>query len=217
MFRSASDACDSSKREIAFTDTVIETSPVLRIYLRLLTKMTFPYVDTFSACERLCNTITFLRKYECKGLVQLIETECTNRLLLELMPPLYVFMVGATMDAPSLCSTALSHRYATEPATGEAKFIDSALLSLTPSAAANGGTWPLNILERLPLDYSWAVSAAWTQGWGHAYATACAGREDFDIASHFWHNIQSVKHNIHSVKHNKSTRKRRTSRQPRVT
>lgn len=60
--------------------------------------MTVPPVNTFKECELMCDTITFLRKYDCAGLMQLIKTECTNRLLLEHIPPLYVFMMAATMN-----------------------------------------------------------------------------------------------------------------------
>lgn len=156
------------------TDTHIETAAVLDAYLGLVSRMTVPPVNTFKECELMCDTITFLRKYDCDGLMQLIKTECTNRLLLERIPPLYVFMMAATMDDVSWCVMALDRAYEVEEkAKDEAPYINLALLSLSPTSRTDGGTWPLELHHRLPLQYAWAVTSAWTQCWGYRYANAC--------------------------------------------
>lgn len=202
VFSSASETCDDGQKRIEFTDTDLERAPVVRVYRQLLRRMTFLAVTSFEQCVVMCDTVEFLRKYECEGLLRLVKTECMNRLLLKTMPPLYAFMLGAVMDDIELCVAALQYRYDVEVRRGEARFVDAHILSLSPDVQSRGATWSLEIYERLPMYYAWAITSTCSQWWGSLYAKRRApeslyyGRDtvpDYDIVEEFERYIKWAK------------------------
>lgn len=171
-------ACSGEKRELALTDDQIERSAVLSLALGLIAHREVPWKNTFATCEAFCDTIDFLRKCDCEVVIKFIRTEFTNRLLLRSVCPLYVFMMAATMGDEGWATLALKYRFhIEEKEEGEADFVDLPLLSLIPSQEEQGGgSWPIQLWDRLPVDFLWAATTAWTKEWGCKYAIESVSR-----------------------------------------
>lgn len=99
---------DNSNKEIHFVDMDFENRDILRLFLHLLTQpaVPFPTKDRLTHCLSLTN---FLKKYDCGQGLQVLRLCVLAAFTAHGDRWEYVdaFVVGAALDDPLLCSTAL--------------------------------------------------------------------------------------------------------------
>lgn len=192
MLNDAVEACAATpaasgnfKREICFTDPLIETSDVLERFLHFMMKGELAkWDDTFKECEALCRTVAFMRKYECEFILSFFKRYLRDRHKSKTFAPFYIFMLAAALDDVELSIAAF--RRANGPATikwpaykrdhGIPGVNDSTtptdILNLRPDNGDN--IWPYDLWPHIPADYLWAANKAWSMKWAARVADDAA-------------------------------------------
>lgn len=179
MFQDTIKSCTSTTKEVSLPDPKIERATVLEHFLEISAKgRLMLWKNDFQMCESLCDTVAFMRKYDCERPLQILRMHVLNHLLLKQFAPLYVFMVAAAMDDVELSILAFRHRYDEDrmPAgsvilpemSGGARPFDFDSLNARGGTGANSdpdSTWPYQLWAMVPADYLWAATRAWNKTW----------------------------------------------------
>lgn len=157
-------------------DPKIERATVIELFLELSAEgKLLQWKNHFKMCEALCDTVAFMRKYDCERPLQILRMHVLNRLLLKQFAPLYVFMVAAVMDDIELSAFAFRHRFDASDIMPAGTVILPEMSGGVPpldlvSLNARGGldsdsTWPYQLWAMVSADFLWAASRAWNKAW----------------------------------------------------
>lgn len=175
------------EREIRFTDSIIESSDVIELFLGFLTHGKLSSgTDSYKKCEVLCHTVRFMRKYDCENLLSFLKVTLKYELRCTRLAPFFHFMLAAAMDDVqwSIAAFQQAYRYNFSGKTDEVNVgreipgvtddeMATALLNLRPDSRADG-TWPYELWPHISADYLWAAIKAWTKKWAQITATTTA-------------------------------------------
>lgn len=180
VMRDTIHSCSGTPKEVSLSDPKIECATVIERFLEISAKgKLLNWTNDFKMCETLCDTVAFMRKYDCERPLAILRMHVLNQLLLKQLAPLYFFMVAAAMDDVELSILAFRHRYdvtyfkAVEnqilPAmTGSTRSFD--FISFNARGGAGSitdpdSTWPYQLWAIVPADYLWAATRAWNRTW----------------------------------------------------
>lgn len=179
-------ATDGFKREICFTDPVIDASDVLERFLHFMMKGEgATWDDKFNDCEALCRTVSFMKKYEREFTLSFFKRYVRGKHQGKEMAPFHVFMLATAMDDVELSIAAFRNVNSFKPAYCRRTDIPgvtsghmaAALLNLT-LAYGGDSAWPFELSTYIPADYLWAANKAWGKKWAQTVAIDAAREQD---------------------------------------
>lgn len=167
-------AIGSGPRELSLSDESIETAPVMRMFLDLVTLGRLhvylpPTVveaepTELRAIRALYALVHFLQKYECRVQLRTVLVEVRQRVDAGDWPPFLGFVVGAVADDERTWSGALQHRTTTWD-----RYIENVAVSWTAmnvrrllgQSTLDPRCLPYDFWIMCPPEFMWALTVSW--------------------------------------------------------
>lgn len=167
-------AIGSGPRELSLSDESIETAPVLRMFLDLVTlgrlhvylppSVVEAEPTELRAIRALYALVHFLQKYECRVQLRTVLVEVRQRVDTGDWPPFLGFVVGAVADDERTWSGALQHRTTTWD-----RYIENVTVSWTAmnvrrllgQSTLDPRCLPYDFWIMCPPEFMWALTVSW--------------------------------------------------------
>lgn len=148
-----------SAGQVHLTDRSIETAVIIGSFLRLVTSAEMGFFPWETI--KLVNLARFLLKFDCSAAVKVLVLLAQEKITARKTSKIYLWVLGAAIDDPNLCVSAMTNDSLTATWTGENEFDTDATRCQVKGNVFNPQALSFTWWSIIPGEYLWALNRAW--------------------------------------------------------